>query len=113
MELYPTAKDAFAAVSFSVKNTGSRPGAEVAQIYVSQPKASLPRPPKELKHFFRVDLNPGQTSRISLWLQRDAFAFYDPAKHDWVVEPGRFEILLGASAGDIRLKESINLPNQL
>jgi beta-glucosidase len=105
----PTGQASAAHVSLTVENTGSRPGAEVVQLYVSDKAASLPRPPKELKGFVRVQLNPGESQPVVFTLDQRAFAFYDPLQSDWVVEPGEFEILVGASSADIRLKAILNL----
>lgn len=90
-------------VSFEVANTGARAGAEVAQVYVGDVEASLMRPPKELKAFLKVPLEPGETKTVRLRLGPGAFSFYDPSRHDWVLEPGAFRILVGASSRDIRL----------
>lgn len=90
-------------VSFTVANTGDHPGAEIVQVYVRDVASSLPRPPKELKGFAKVVLNPGERQTVALTLDERAFAFYDPDRHAWVVEPGEFEILIGASSRDIRL----------
>ncbi|NLF40092.1 hypothetical protein GX586_11640 [bacterium] len=91
-------------VTFDVRNAGTRAGAETAQVYVHDVEAAVPRPPKELKGFAKVLLQPGETKRVTVTLDRDAFAYYDAAKKDWAVEPGVFEILVGASSRDIRLK---------
>jgi beta-glucosidase len=98
-------------VSFDLANSGQRVGSEVAQVYVADPVSSLPRPPKELKGFRKITLAPGEKQRISLRLDCDAFSFYDPAKHDWVMEPGLFRILIGSSSRDIRLEKEITLPS--
>jgi beta-glucosidase len=95
---------ALAAVSFRVKNTGSREGAEVAQVYVGDPHAPVPRPAKELKGFAKVSLRPGESKQLTVLLDRRAFAYYDVAKHDWVVSPGEFGILVGSSSADIKLQ---------
>jgi beta-glucosidase len=103
------AGDAQVQVSLKVHNTGTKAGAEVVQLYVSDPASSLPRPPKELKGFARVDLQPGERKLVSFTLDRRAFAFYDVLKKDWVVEPGVFGILVGASSRDIRLSAEVTL----
>ncbi len=100
-------------VSFNVSNTGSREGAEVVQLYVRDVHCSLERPEKELKAFRRVVLKPGETQTISFTLDNSAMAFYDPAKHDWVTEPGTFEVLVGASSRDIRLKAAFELTRRV
>jgi len=94
-------------VSFTLTNTGARPGAEVAQVFVRDVASSLPRPPKELKGFAKVSLLPGESREVKVVLDPRSFAFFDPVEGDWIVEPGEFEILVGASAADIRLREAI------
>lgn len=89
-------------LSLDVKNTGSRAGAEVVQVYVRDVACRLPRPEKELKGFARVVLEPGETKRASVVLKQDAFEYYDPEQRRWVLESGEFEVLVGASATDIR-----------
>ncbi len=96
-------------VSFDVKNTGPRAGAEVAQLYVSDLTASVPRPVKELKGYGKVYLKKGETKRVEITLPRDAFAFYDMDRHDFVVEPGDFLLQAGASSRDLRLKGTIRV----
>lgn len=90
-------------VSFVLKNTGRVPGAETAQLYVRDVEASVPRPHKELKGFEKVFLAPGESRSVAIALCADAFSFWDPGERAWRVELGTFEILVGASAGDIRL----------
>lgn len=96
-------------VSVPVKNTGSRAGAEIVQLYVSDLKSSLPRPVKELKGFRKITLQPGQEQTVSFTIDRKALSFYDDTKQDWVAEPGAFEALVGASACDIRGKVAFEL----
>jgi len=98
-----------AAVSFRVKNTGACPGAEVAQIYVSDIQCSAERPPKELKGFAKVYLEPGEEKEISVILDKNAFSFYNPQTDAWMVEPGQFEILAGSSSQDIRLRQIVTI----
>jgi beta-glucosidase len=96
-------------VSFDVRNTGHREGAEAAEIYVGDPHASVPRPVKELKGFAKVNLKPGESKRVTVQLDRRAFAFYDVAKKDWNAEPGDFSILVGGSSDKIELRGTFNL----
>ncbi|MBT8055067.1 MAG: glycoside hydrolase [Xanthomonadales bacterium] len=98
-------------VTFDVTNTGSRPGADVAQVYVADPESSVPRPPKELRGFARVDLMPGETRRVSVSLDRRALSFYDVKAGDWRAEPGEFNILVGRSSANITLRGSLVLTN--
>ena len=90
-------------VRFRIKNTGQREGSEVAQVYVADRHASVPRPPKELKGFAKLALKPDESRLATVTLDRDAFSFWHPQKKVWVVEPGEFAILVGASSRDIRL----------
>lgn len=96
-------------VSVTVKNTGSRAGKEVVQLYVRDLESTLARPMKELKRFAKVELNPGQTKTINFLLDPRAFAYYDPYQHQWVAEPGEFEILIGSSSRDIRARGMVSL----
>jgi len=82
----------------SVRNTGTRRGAEVVQCYVHDVASSVARPPQELKAFAKVWLDPGSAADATLELDRRAFAFWDVDADDWVVEPGAFEVLLGTSS---------------
>lgn len=95
--------------SVTVKNTGKRPGAEIVQLYISDKKSSLPRPVKELKGFKKISLNAGETETVSFTIAKEALQYYDDGKQSWVVEPGLFEALIGASSGDIRGKVAFEL----
>ena len=96
-------------VTMRVRNSGPRAGAEVVQLYVHDVKSSVDRPTKELKGFRRVMLNPGQAQDLSFTLDKSALSFFSTAKDDWVAEPGTFEVWIGASSRDIRLKGSFEL----
>ena len=96
-------------VSFDVKNTGDREAAEVAELYVGDWHASVPRPVKELKACARVNLKPGESKRVELTLERRAFSFYDVEKKDWNAEPGDFEILVGGASDNIQLHSKFTL----
>lgn len=95
--------DGLVQVSFVLRNTGSRDGVEVAQLYVHDRIASLARPVKELKDFQRVVLAAGQAQRVEFTLPVQALAFYNRDMQR-LVEPGEFDILVGSSAEDIRLQ---------
>ena len=95
--------------SLSVKNTGDREGSETVQLYISDLKSSLPRPIKELKAFKKVKLNPGEEKTVEFTIDKSALSFFDPAKHEWVAEPGNFEALVGASSTDIKSKVGFKL----
>ena len=96
-------------VSFDVTNTGKRPGAEVAEIYVGDSHAKVPRPVRELKGFARVDLKAGETRRVTLTLDRRSFSYYDVGKKDWTADPGQFEIMAGGSSDKIQLRAAFKL----
>jgi beta-glucosidase len=94
-------------VSFTVKNSGSRKGMEIAQVYVEDVESSVPRPVKELKAFKKVELNIGETVGVQVKLAKQAFAFWNPKTNDWYVEKGKFVIHIGAATNDIRLSKEI------
>jgi beta-glucosidase len=94
-------------VKFKVRNTGKVAGKEIAQLYVRDMQSTIFRPPKELKGFAKIELQPAEEAEIILSLDKRAFAFYDVASCDWVVEAGDFEILVGASSRDIRLTTTL------
>ncbi|RXK86019.1 beta-glucosidase family protein [Filimonas effusa] len=96
-------------VKFTVKNTGNAAGAEVAQLYVSDPVCSVLRPAKELKAFEKVFLEPGETKTVSLKLTVADLAFFDERINDWNVEPGEFSLKLGNSSGNISQSVTINV----
>jgi len=93
-------------VGVDIKNTGQREGGEIVQLYISDSTSSLPRPPRELKEFRKVKLAPNKTERVNFQLNKDAFSFYDPKQEKWIFEAGKFEILIGASSGDIRARQA-------
>ncbi len=96
-------------VSFDVKNAGGRAGAEVAELYVGDAHASVPRPMKELKGFAKVFLQPGETRKVTLHLNRRSFAYYDVETKRWMTEPGDFSILVGGSSQQIDLSGTFTL----
>ena len=89
-------------VSADVTNTGSRPGAEVVQLYIGDEESSLPRPVKELKGFQKIALDPGQTQTVTFEITPDMLQYYDDARGAWVAEPGAFTAYVGAASDDIR-----------
>jgi beta-glucosidase len=99
----------FIGVSFDVKNTGTRAGAEVAELYVGDAHSSVPRPVKELKGFAKVFLKPGEQKKISLTLNRRSFSYYDVGNKRWTAEPGDFSILVGKSSEQIELNGTFTL----
>lgn len=96
-------------VSVDVTNTGAVAGKATVQVYIHDHEASLVRPYKELKGFVKVAVAPGETKTATVTLDARAFAFYHPRYKQWVTENGAFDILIGQSAADICLKETITL----
>ena len=96
-------------VAVTVKNIGAVAGQEVVQVYVTDPQSSLIRPPKELKGFAKVALQPGEAQTIEFELNERALSFYDPDRRQWVAEPGEFEVLIGSSSRDIRARAAFEL----
>lgn len=91
-------------VTVPVTNVGDREGKEIVQLYVSDLKSSVERPVKELKGFKKVNLKPGETAEVVFEIGRDALSYFDADRHEWVVEPGKFEAVIAASAADIKSK---------
>jgi beta-glucosidase len=90
-------------VHFDITNTGSRAGAEVAEVYVGDRHSSVPRPAKELHGSVKVSLGPGETKQVTVDLWSRAFSYWDVKKHDWAVEPGDFDIYVSSSSTKIEL----------
>jgi beta-glucosidase len=98
-------------VSFDLRNIGKTAGAEVAELYVGENSPKVERPIRELKGFRKSQLQPGQSTRITIPLNRRSFSYFDPAAHRWVVNSGEYEISVGASSRDLRLKQNFELPS--
>ncbi len=91
-------------VTVPVTNSGDRAGSEIVELYISDPKSSVDRPVKELKGFKKLALAPGETKTATFTISKDDLSFFDADRHEWVCEPGAFEVLIGASSADIRTK---------
>ena len=100
-------------VSFNVTNTGNRAGAEVAQIYVADSGSTIPRPPKELKGFAKVNLRPGQTQQLTVSLDTRSFAYYDVNEKQWVAPSANYKVLVGDSSDAIKLTGAVRLSKTL
>jgi beta-glucosidase len=123
-------------VTVPVTNTGSRAGSEVVQCYVAPASARLARPPKELKAFAKVRLDPGETTEVEFLLEDRAFAYWDPGQDDWSevqallpdmfnflsppqprrergwqIDPGRYDIVIGRSSDDIAVSCTVEIPD--
>jgi beta-glucosidase len=96
-------------VSFDVTNTGSVEGAEVAQLYISDPSAKATRPERELKGFEKVRLTPGETKHVTLELDARAFSYWDETAHKWTIDPGKFVIRVGDSSENTPLHADVTL----
>lgn len=96
-------------VTFRLKNTGNADGAEVAQLYLKDNEATEDRPDKELKNFEKVFLRKGETQNISMIIEKNQLAYFSKRKNKWLIEPGTFDVLIGSSSRDIRLKDRIVL----
>jgi len=100
-------------VKVDVTNTGKLAGAEIVQVYVHDHDASLVRPEKELKGFAKIFLEPGETKTVSVKLDFRSFAFYHTEFKQWITETGEFDILIAASAADIRHTLTVKLESTL
>jgi len=97
------------AATVTVKNTGSRAGAEVVELYIHDGHSKIDRPEHELKGFRRVELKPGESKQVEFWLSRQDFSYWSPEKKGWVAEPGSFEVQVGGSSRAIELKAPLEL----
>ena len=100
-------------VSFDVANTGTFNGAEVAQVYIGEEGAKIPRPAKELKGFAKISLHPGETRRVTIPLGARAFAYYDAEAKQWRADAADFNVMVGRSVEQIELTGKIALPQPL
>ena len=96
-------------VSVDVTNTGDYDGAEVVQLYIADPEASVDRPAKELKGFEKVFLKAGQKKTVTFEIDAEDLSWFDADKHEWVAEPGEFQALFARSAGDVQTMVSFQL----
>ena len=93
----------------TVKNTGARAGKEIVQLYVGELDSRVPRPPKELRHFTKLSLEPGESKSVRFELCFRDFAYYDERLHDWVVDSGKFAVFVGGSSQGALLSETVRL----
>lgn len=96
------AADGAVTLTVPVTNTGNVEGKETVQLYIQDEKSSLPRPVKELKGFRKIVLAPGETREVSFTITPEELKFFDDSKHEWIAEPGKFKVMVGASSADIR-----------
>jgi len=96
-------------VTFTLKNSGKTDGCETVQLYVSQPKASMLRPAKELKSFQKVSIKAGETKTVELEMNVQDLAFYNDVTKQWTLEAGTFVLSIAASAADVKSKIKIDV----
>jgi len=96
-------------VTFKLRNIGDRAGAEVAQLYVKEMRPVIERPVRELKGFEKVFLSAGESKVITIRLDRKSFAYFDPAASDWKTDQDVYEISIGASSRDLRIKQTLEV----
>jgi beta-glucosidase len=96
-------------VSCTITNTGDMNGAEVAQLYIHPVNPQIERPVKELKGFEKIFLDPGQSEQVSFTLSPESFSYFSEEEMSWKLDPGSYEIQIGNSSANIKLKEEINL----
>ena len=113
LKIRPAAAAGAYEVSFDVKNTGTRAGAEVAQVYVSEDHPQVARPPQELKGFARVVLEPGQTRHVTVPLDARSFTWYDEKSAAWHADAGSFTIRVSRSSADPQLEGKVTLAKEI
>ena len=106
-------KDGTIIITVPVTNSGKVVGKEVVQLYIGDDKASVMRPVKELKHFTKVELQPGQTEVVEFTITPDDLMFFDADNHQWKAEPGIFTVYVGSSSADIRGKAQFELAQEV
>jgi beta-glucosidase len=97
-------------VSVDVKNTGSRQGDEVVQLYVKHVGSKVERPAKELRGFRRITLAPNQKTTLELELPSSSLAYWNVDQKKWVVEPDQIEVMVGGSSVDTKLTKVMRVP---
>jgi beta-glucosidase len=113
LKIRPAAAAGAYEVSFDVKNTGTRAGADVAQVYVSEDHPQVARPPQELKGFARVVLEPGQTRHVTVPLDARSFTWYDEKSAAWHADAGSFTIRVSRSSADPQLEGKVTLAKEI
>ena len=96
-------------MNFEIENRSSRAGTDVPQLYISPPTSDVDRPVRELKAFKRVHVGPNDTKEVEFQLPSSAFSYFHPEKLGWIVEDGRYDILIGNSSRDIQIEQTITL----
>ena len=94
-------------MTIEVQNTGSRAGDEVVQLYVHEQTPAVKRPIKELRGFQRISLQPKENRKVTFTLPANDLAYYDEAAKKFVIKPGTFDVMIGSSSEDIRLRDRV------
>lgn len=110
LRVKPTDTDGQVRISFAVRNTGARKGAEIAQIYVGQLAPFVERPIRELKGFEKLVLEPGKEKEVSTLLDRRAFAYFSVKMRRWHTDSGKYEVSIGSSSRDLKLRQELSVP---
>jgi beta-glucosidase len=113
LKIHPAGGTGAYEVSFDVTNTGTRAGADVAQVYVSEDQPQVPRPPQELKGFARVALDPGQTRHVTVALDARSFSWYDEKAAAWHADAGSFTVRVSRSSADEQLEGKVKLAQEI
>jgi beta-glucosidase len=100
-------RDSSLVVRFEIKNTGNRAGDEVAQLYVRYPNSSVERPKQQLAGFKRVTLSPGQKKTVEIPLNPDTFSYWNVQRHQFEIEPGSVDVMVGSSSALIRFSDTL------
>ncbi len=101
------------AVDLDVTNSGTRAGGEVVQLYLGLPSTSVPEPPRQLKGFQKLFLQPGQSQHVRFLLQSGDLAYWNVQRHTWTVQPGSYQVMVGSSSRDIRLQGSLMIAHTM
>lgn len=96
-------------ITVDVTNTGDREGKEIVQLYVGKEQSKIIRPLKELRGFEKISLNKGETKTVTFLLSKRAFSYYNIQIHDWYVESGDYQILIGKSSRDVVLNDTVKV----
>ena len=98
--------------TFRIRNTGTVFGTEIAQVYISDPVSTVPKPLKELKKFVKVELQPGEEKEVAVEIEERDLAYFNVSLHRWVAEDGKYQVLIGSSSRDIRLEGTLMHENK-
>jgi beta-glucosidase len=97
-------------IDLDVVNTGKRSGSDVVQVYLGFPStATIPQPPRQLKAFAKIVLEPHQTRHVQLSLNQHSFSYWDTSQHAWNVLPGKYKIMIGSSSSDADMQGEVSI----